>query len=188
MDTKTPGALPGWRGLLESEPLNGNEKPYCFRFWYHIQVAVAANAGKLNVWKKDVLNGNLVLIWSLKNSILSDWREASFTYQDYEPHRIIFEGIRGASVSDISIDDITILRGSECGFFPEIAKPSGVITDKLTTTTSKPLSTYTWLSQSEYDCNFEEDFCNWSNDKTAEFNWTRSQGPTISPNTGTKIN
>ena len=114
---------------------------------------------------------------------MGEWREGSFLYQDFEPHRMIFEGIRGLGVSDIAIDDIHILQGSECGFFPEIAKPE-VMSTTVTTTTSTPLSTYTWLSQSNYDCNFEEDFCTWTNDPIANFPWKRARGPTISPNTG----
>ena len=37
---------------------------------------------------------------------------------------------------------------------------------------------------SAYDCNFEKDFCGWSLDKTADFNFTRTQGPTGSSSTG----
>ena len=33
-------------------------------------------------------------------------------------------------------------------------------------------------------CNFEIDFCGWSNDLTADFNWSRNQGVTPTFNTG----
>ena len=181
LDTKATGASPNFRGLLQSVQINGDQKPSCFRFWYHIQTVLAANAGKLNVWKKNAITGNLVLMWGIRNSVLSDWREASFLYQDFEPHQIVFEGVRGLGVSDIAIDDIHIIQGSECAFFPEIAKP---IISTVTTTVTTPMNTYTWVSQSTNDCNFETDFCNWINDASANFDWKRAQGPTISPNTG----
>ena len=119
-------------------------------------------------------------MWSLQNSPLYEWREASFTYQDFDAHRIIFEGIRGTAVSDIAIDDISFSKASECGFFPDVAKPNGTVTNTVSTTrtTTKSFTTYTWLQQSDYDCNFENDFCSWSNDNTANFNWTRGKGPT----------
>ena len=183
LDTKAIGTSPNFRGLLQSVQINGDQKPSCFRFWYHIQTNLVVNAGKLNVWRKNALTGNLVLMWGLQNSVSNDWREASFLYQDYEPHQIVFEGIRGLGVSDIAIDDIHIIQGSECGFFPEIAKPT-VTTSLTTTTPTTPLSTYTWVSQSNNDCNFELDFCAWANDASAKFEWKRAQGPTISPNTG----
>ena len=169
--------------MLESGQISGDQKPSCFRFWYYIQTALVVNAGKLNVWKKNALTGKSILMWGLQNSVLGEWREASFLYQDFEPHHMIFEGIRGLGVSDIAIDDIHIIQGSECAFFPEIARPIEITTSS-STTPSTPMSTYTWLSLSGYDCNFEVDFCTWTNDITANFNWKRSQGPTISPNTG----
>ena len=84
-------------------------------------------------------------------------------------NREIFERIRGLGVSDIAIDDIHIIQGSECAFIPEIARPIEIITSS-STTPSTPMRTYTWLSQSGYDCNFEVDFCTWTNDITANFN------------------
>ena len=37
---------------------------------------------------------------------------------------------------------------------------------------------------SHIHCDFEVDYCGWSNDTTAQFNWTRHQGKTSSTDTG----
>ena len=43
---------------------------------------------------------------------------------------------------------------------------------------------YSTVSQSALDCDFEKDICNWVQDKTDRFDWTRAQGPTSSASTG----
>ena len=40
------------------------------------------------------------------------------------------------------------------------------------------------VSQSQWDCNFEQNLCSWTQDSTDNFNWTRGQGPTGSVMTG----
>lgn len=40
------------------------------------------------------------------------------------------------------------------------------------------------VSQSQYDCDFETNYCSWKQDMSDVFNWTRAQGPTGSVNTG----
>lgn len=40
------------------------------------------------------------------------------------------------------------------------------------------------VSQSQYDCDFETNYCSWKQDMSDVFNWTRAQGPTGSINTG----
>lgn len=37
---------------------------------------------------------------------------------------------------------------------------------------------------SPYDCNFERDFCQWTQDTSDVFDWTRNAGATSSQNTG----
>lgn len=42
----------------------------------------------------------------------------------------------------------------------------------------------TTLPPSKWDCNFEQDFCNWNNSKEDDFNWWRQSGGSPSIGTG----
>lgn len=42
----------------------------------------------------------------------------------------------------------------------------------------------TFSAPTPYDCNFENNLCTWSQDIMDKFDWTRSQGPTGSYQTG----
>ena len=43
---------------------------------------------------------------------------------------------------------------------------------------------YIWEQQSPYDCNFDHDFCSWSNDNTTKLKWLRSTGLDPEADTG----
>ena len=49
-----------------------------------------------------------------------------------------------------------------------------------TSVTSPTTTVYTWLSQSYYDCNFDDDFCTWKNESGTNFFWQRAKQ--IDPN------
>lgn len=130
------------------------------------------------MWLLDLKTNNLNKIWSLSYSQGKDWREGRFNYTIGNKHQVIFEGIRGAGRGDIALDDLTI-SFSNCLFNPSeafvnITAPTTA--PMLTTTRRLSNTTYSWLGQSDYDCNFENGFCNWKNDLKADFNWTRADG------------
>lgn len=92
--------------------------------------------------------------------------------------QIVFEAIRGNGYrGDIAIDDIAFTVGT-CAILPHNAKPAPPPT--IPPTTGPP----TVPPKGKFDCNFEVDFCLWTQDSTDSFNWTRQQGRTSSTNTG----
>ena len=94
--------------------------------------------------------------------------------------QVVFEAIRGSSYTgDIAIDDITYRVGA-CPVQPGNAVPGTA------TTTAGPTILTPTPQQGAIDCNFEYNFCGWSQDSTASFNWTRTSGSTGSSNTGPK--
>ncbi|KAH9500542.1 hypothetical protein Btru_072226, partial [Bulinus truncatus] len=101
--------------------------------------------------------------------------------QIFEATPIIFEGTVGYNYEgDIAIDDISF-SSDFCSIQPQIALSLAVTTTVGTvTTTLQPFTTI----PTPYDCNFEIDFCGWIQDTTDNFNWTRSQGPAGSTQTG----
>lgn len=134
----------------------------------------------LNVWKYRLDTREKQVLWTVKNSKGYNWNQGRLSYVENAAHTIILEGIRGTSLGDIALDDIEIIQSSSCSVSPSDANPVGTTTQATTlfTTTRPPTtstSTYMWNSQSEYDCNFEIDFCKWTNDTTGDFEWVRVQ-------------
>lgn len=172
--TDTPTQT-GWIGRMESQPLDYVQLDVCVRFWYFMYSNLANNLGTLNVYLYDINTNSSNFIWSLSYSQGSMWREAYFSYRTNDKHRIIFEGIKGAGRGDIALDDITFTQASVCSLYPDYALPNATLTTVSTTTRlTTTISTYIWNPQSEYDCNFEQDYCLWTNDSTADFEWVRA--------------
>ncbi|CAF0741650.1 unnamed protein product, partial [Brachionus calyciflorus] len=170
-------SVQGWIGRMESQPLEYISTNVCVKFWYYMYANLVGNLGTLNILLIDTRTNDSRILWSLTNSQGTEWREGRFSYFISNRHRIVFEGIRGAGRGDIALDDITFTSASSCNLFPNYASPNVTVTTVATTTRqSTTLSTYNWNPVSEYDCNFENDYCLWKNDPTANFNWIRAWG------------
>jgi hypothetical protein len=78
---------------------------------------------------------------------------------------------------------ISILKNpNSVPFYQPTAATAGKLPlPQITTTTRNPLSA---PAPSVYDCNFENDFCNWINDLTLKLKWIRNCGTTVTVNTG----
>ena len=87
--------------------------------------------------------------------------------------QVVFEAVRGKSVSgDIAIDDISFVA-SRCSVVPSIAVPP----------TAPPATPPPVVN----NCTFEGGFCSWLNLLGDNFDWTRSRGGTASWNTGPTV-
>lgn len=87
--------------------------------------------------------------------------------------QVVFEAVRGRSVSgDIAIDDITYAT-PQCSVVPSLAVPPTP-----PPTTPPPIIN---------NCTFEGGFCSWTNLKGDQFDWTRSRGGTSSWSTGPTV-
>lgn len=92
--------------------------------------------------------------------------------------QVIFEAIRGSGYQgDIAIDDVTFTVGA-CVVLPHNAVPT------LPPTTGATTGLPTSPPPGPFDCNFEVDFCSWTQDSTDKFNWTRLSGASVSTGTG----
>jgi hypothetical protein len=132
--------------------------------------AVGANTelGTLKVIKFDYESQTNSTLWTLNYGQGSQWLEGKLSYLETKSHSIIFEGTKGTSLGDIALDDINFFSSSNCS-------SSGVTVQTPATVTLKT-TTYSWSSQSQYDCNFETSYCLWTLSKESNFNWTRAQG------------
>jgi hypothetical protein len=93
--------------------------------------------------------------------------------------------VRGSNDrGDIAIDDISFAE-SFCGIYPP------EVLDEFTTTTATTRTTVTRTTTTvrppndEINCNFDQNYkCGWSDDPTAELQWTLNKGSTSSLDTG----
>lgn len=150
----------------------------CIQFWAHMQ---GAGIGELNVYirgQNDTAS-SMTKIWHLDGEQSGgNWFSAQAPIASNSDYQIVFEASRGSTYTgDIALDDI-IFTNFLCKNHP----PSSLATTpKPTTTTTTAVPT---LPPNHYTCNFTYDKCNWKDDSTGQFNWTRHQGNTGSVDTG----
>ncbi|EDO47787.1 predicted protein [Nematostella vectensis] len=168
---------PGDKARLLSERFPAtSSRGYCVKFWYHMY---GSSIGQLNVYVKNRPgNRSENLVWSLSGNQGDQWSYGQAPVLSMsDSYQVVLEGIRGNGYSgDIAIDDITYTVGS-CKVMPLSATPGS------TTTPPTPTPT-TPTSGGVFDCNFDVSFCQWQQDTTDSFNWTRTRGPTASSGTG----
>lgn len=93
-------------------------------------------------------------------------------------YQVVFEGIRGKGYQgDIAIDDIAFTVGA-CVVLPHNA------VHIIPTTAAPSTAPPTTPPKGKFNCDFEIDFCSWTQDSSDKFNWTRHRGRTSSTDTG----
>lgn len=149
----------------------------CIKFFYFMyRDPEDTYSSTLNVKLLDIKTGTTTLLWSLRYSQGNSWKEGRLVYESSDQHQIIFEGVRGNGQGDIALDDIKFV--GICVFYPSEANPNATVTTTLAptifTTPTRPTTTYSFVSKTSVDCSFDADFCTWTNDPTADLNWTRT--------------
>jgi len=170
-----------WSGRMDSEIIQGGLTPRCFKFYFSMFSAVPGNVGTLNVYVKSQLDQELV--WSLTGSQgpkRGEWLEGRLAVARTGQYWISIEAVSRGRRGDIALDDLNLFESGLCAVVPSEADPNRVqTTTSGMSTTTAALSTFSWASESEFDCNFEEWPCGgWANDASNEldFNWMRNRG------------
>ncbi|CAH3118157.1 unnamed protein product [Pocillopora meandrina] len=143
----------------------------CVKFWYHMY---GASIGALRILEKTGPgNKSESVIWELSGNFGDQWYSGQAPITSGSPYQVVFEAVRGSSVSgDIAIDDITFST-SKCSVVPSLAMPP-------TPPPTKPPPIIN-------NCTFEGGFCSWKNLNGDDFDWTRSRGSTASWSTGPTV-
>ena len=163
---------------MQSEIVNGGGYYKCFKFWFNMNSRVATNMGTLNVWIRSIKTNQEELMWSVKynQTGLNEWKEGRFAVERPDQYQIVFEGIKGVGSSgNIALDDLNLFESSYCNTYSVNANPNIGFTTAMTTTLLTKPNTFVWVSESQYDCNFEEGFCLWQHDATSDFEWLRNK-------------
>ncbi|XP_021371353.1 MAM and LDL-receptor class A domain-containing protein 1-like, partial [Mizuhopecten yessoensis] len=173
---------PNDRARLTSQIFRKSNTAKCFQFWYNMQ---GANIGTLTV----IMNVNSVdrTIWTLSGSQTGNWIFGRVPITNNKNNfKLAIVGTRGnGTKGDIALDDFAV-RNSRCTISPSSAQPSQVTTKPPTTITTKVTTPGTTPSSStnSVTCNFDYNFCGWTNPKNDDFDWTRQRGSTASSHTG----
>ncbi|XP_076116199.1 MAM and LDL-receptor class A domain-containing protein 1-like isoform X1 [Mytilus galloprovincialis] len=154
IETSSP-RLQGDKARLVSLEQTSSSSDRCVTFWYHMY---GQDTGTLNVYlQTNGITGKPV--WRKKGEQGNAWRLGEFDIPAKSGRvSIVFEGIRGLGYrGDIALDDVDIKKGP-CS--PGSKKKS-------------------------LSCDFESsNLCGYTEDKTDDFDWTRTSGTTPSPSTG----
>jgi hypothetical protein len=168
---------------MTSEIFPGSTYPTCIRFWYYMKAQLNIDFGTLSVIKFNYENQTNTTLWSLNKGQGAVWLEATVSYFDLGSYSIIFEATKGTIYqADIAIDDISFFASSYCN--------TTVVTSPATLTSPKTVSKlstttpYAWISQSDFDCNFENGSGLWTNDKTSDFFWKIGKSSSTIYNSG----
>lgn len=166
-------------GRLESEIIQGGSYPTCFKFYYNMYSSNTRKIGQLNVYVKSALGNEENLIWSLSGNVSpkkDGWSEGRFSIAESGQYQIIFEGVKEDDNANIAIDDLDLFQSTFCTVEPTEAGSIIPTVPPMTTTMPVPTNTYSWISNTPFDCNFEDDLCTWSVDPSADGVWKRGQG------------
>nr|XP_033780583.1 MAM domain-containing protein 2 isoform X1 [Geotrypetes seraphini] len=118
----------------------------CLSFYYHLQ---RKNSNVFTIHTRDI-NGFYEEIWKMENAITGDWNLAEVDITAPYPLEVIFEvAFNGIHAGHIAIDDIS--------FSPEYCKSQ----------------TGTLFDAAEVSCNFEDDLCNFHQDRKDGSGWNR---------------
>nr|XP_015216579.1 PREDICTED: zonadhesin-like [Lepisosteus oculatus] len=192
-----------------SPQCNATGQLLCLQFWYHMYGT--ANAMALNVYL--LKDKRAIKLWSRKDNQGDIWHRADLEIKDMGTLQFIFEGIRGTDTeTDIAVDDISIKFGP-CADSSRIEmKMMSTVIPKASTSAGKPTNKATAIvklvkampttssvmhtnevpgyvpSVCLLDCNFEKDFCGWSQPLTGSLHWTRHLETTSSTFSGPSFN
>ncbi|XP_041460944.1 MAM and LDL-receptor class A domain-containing protein 2-like [Lytechinus variegatus] len=137
----------------------------CLEFWYHMY---GAGMGDLNVYTV-TRTTDPKLLFTESGNHGDIWLHGQINVDAPTTFWVIFEGVIGLNYSsDIALDDIS-LHPSVCSF--------------TTPPSTQPPPPPTVLPDT-HNCDFENGFCNWTQELNDDFNWTRSSGETGSIGTG----
>ncbi|RNA26976.1 MAM and LDL-receptor class A domain-containing 2-like [Brachionus plicatilis] len=131
----------------------------CLNFFYNMN---GLNIGELNVYRR-VAESALEKIWNISGNLGNKWMLGQVTIPSNTKYfDVLFEATIGNGyLGNIALDDVEFVNGGTCEYY------NSTTTQKPTTTEAKPF---------ELKCDFENSFCDWSNDPSIGAQWRRQNG------------
>ncbi|XP_071965542.1 MAM and LDL-receptor class A domain-containing protein 1-like [Antedon mediterranea] len=164
IETSLPNKL-GDTARLISPYQNSTVSSYCVEFWYHMYGPTVEELKVFLKYKGETLSNKIT---DLEGNFGDYWHRETVVIQPTKQFAIVFEGMAGeARFGDIAIDDVHIY---------EQTCPT-LITTPLPPT--DPPTVY-----DDGNCNFEDGWCDYTQEIYDDFDWSRKRGSTSSFGTG----
>ncbi|XP_071851180.1 MAM and LDL-receptor class A domain-containing protein 1-like isoform X5 [Apostichopus japonicus] len=183
----------GTRARVESQVFLPVEE--CkMRFWYFMY---GANVNSLTVFVINAVNDNPREVWSKKGAQFDGWVKAEVTFDESSKFKVLVEGVAGTKTTDdhISFDGVSFTPACNldpANTLPEIVEPTdaphcdiGMLackSDKVCLP-KRNFCDFVFDCEDGSDedvcptvCNFEEDLCQWEQDKNDDFDWEYNDG------------
>ncbi|XP_014865087.1 PREDICTED: zonadhesin-like isoform X4 [Poecilia mexicana] len=177
-----------------------NIGPQCLQFWYHMYGS--ADTMGLNIYLLE--NKVAKAVWQKRNNHGDMWHLAQVDLNTTAVFQIIIEGRRGSNdQSDVAIDDIALHQG-RCSAPLSVTSPTTTALEPPMLNGTAEVPTLNVVPHTiklmtinmdnatktpeeakhpvcDLDCDFEKDFCQWSQMLTDVFDWERRNGsiPTL---------
>nr|XP_054757011.1 MAM and LDL-receptor class A domain-containing protein 1-like [Lytechinus pictus] len=157
----------------------------CLRFWFHM---FGTQIGALNVYVETVEGAVRQDVWSYGGNQGDRWNSGQLPIMSQDTYVVVFEGVVGVGFEgDIALDDISFID-SACGVQPPAADVRPTTTPQPYTGTGTPPAppsvVVPTISTPIFSCDFDSDFCTFTQAVDDDIEWTRLAGSTTSTYTG----
>ena len=144
-------------------------------FYYYAQ----ADSFELNIILESLGGDLMTSVWKIteSNAEKGKWAFGSIGLHVTSEYMVAFEASIASATGTIAVDDIIFKESQFCSANPDSAAVDQGGTTPSQTTTKMSTSTQT---PSQFDCDFEADFCAWNNDDKKPIRWKRNQGGSFS--------
>ncbi|RDD40325.1 MAM and LDL-receptor class A domain-containing protein 2 [Trichoplax sp. H2] len=192
MYTEVSGGRIGHRADLRGPLIQPVPATCKFTFYSHMY---GQDIGSLALYMLNAQGQRIAQLWGLSGNRGNYWSRTAVTIgRRQQPFRLQFEALRGSGFQgDIALDDLLF---SSCKVPTQCVTPSSsqivcpnsfcISKDLLCDFSQDCLDGYDETNCVNYQqtCNFQAGFCGWTNLKDDDFDWSITNGPAATPNTG----
>ncbi|KAK7473655.1 hypothetical protein BaRGS_00035133, partial [Batillaria attramentaria] len=149
----------------------------CFHFWY---INYGSAFSSLTITLQQGSSSNRTAMWKSNSQQSNSWTEGQVSYYTTGVYQILVDITTLGGRGYIALDDFTF-SADMCSAKPDVADLGAAPTPPAgTSATASPAGNTT----SQWDCDFEQGLCSYTQNTDDQFDWTRNKGSTGTTGTG----